>query len=242
MGNLDYDVVICLSYSHLTLPTRLLHNIIDYTLASKLGHFNKVSMIDFYLLLHLIQGSLIGLCHITFDLMASTLSHHTHLLPHAPIITLSLSKTRVSFLEEPNVEFATNSYIVSNLCTIGFCQQNGLWCHIYEIVLGRGKPVNDLSPNVDIDTESQALNVPTDDVDADIDNNDVEENEGRDSFELQARASGKRSRMTTRATSSTESPITLAANLISILSIELADLHVEVCFDFAIVHASITDL
>lgn len=121
-------ILSCLSTSSTSHATScILHNIIEYSLASKLGHFNEVSPVDFYLLSHLVRVSSIDLNHITFNLMVSTLSHNIHHIPYAPVVTLMLQAAYISLVDEPYSKSISDTYFVANSCAMSFCQLGKTW-------------------------------------------------------------------------------------------------------------------
>lgn len=251
-GNPNHNVIVRPPHQHLTPSTRILHNIIGYTLAPKSGHFNEVSAVDFYLLSHLIQGSPIDLSCVIFYLMVSTLTHRTHHLPYAPIITMILLEAEISLLDELDVEIINDTYSAVNLRAMGFRQQGVVWKHLTEMVSSEDDDVGGLGPDVDFDIERQTSNASDDDVvasgvggDVDYDEEDEDRLDGQDdqeSFMLQARAMGKRPKIATRASSSTKLAGASAVDPISVLSSELASLRADVQDGIADVHASIADL
>lgn len=230
-GNPNHDVVICLPHRHLTLFTCILHNIIRYSLVAKLGHFNEVNIIDFYDLSHLIHGSPINLCHVIFDLIVFTFTHHSHHVSFYPIITLMLQEAKVLLFNELNVKTISDAYSVSRLCAMSFCQREDIWLHCLQILPNGDIDLGGLALDVDLDVEQQALDAnDTANYDSVYDDEEDQFDQQRDrgSFELQAHATSKRPRVVSEVRSFIEPALTLDVDPIFALTYEIVTLRSKV--------------
>ncbi|KAL2518808.1 Uncharacterized protein Adt_15055 [Abeliophyllum distichum] len=124
-----FKAVVRLSTNQLTLPCRVLHNIIAHVIVPRKGHLDEVNHYDVFLLHSILRGRKIDFSYIMIQHMSCVLSGtRPKTLPYGMILTKNFQHFEISFRDLvvvlPN---ATDTINVLTLKRMKIFKENGQW-------------------------------------------------------------------------------------------------------------------
>ncbi|KAL2517623.1 Uncharacterized protein Adt_13870 [Abeliophyllum distichum] len=124
-----FEAAVHLSTNQLTLPCRVLHNIIAHITVPRKGHLDEVNHYDVFLLDSILLGRKIDFSYIMMQHMSCVLSStRPKALPYGMILTKKFQHFEISFRDSVDVlPKATDTINVLTLKRMKIFKENGQW-------------------------------------------------------------------------------------------------------------------
>ncbi|KAL2542536.1 Protein kinase domain-containing protein [Abeliophyllum distichum] len=124
-----FEAVVCLSTNQLTLPCRVLHNIIAHVTVPRKGHLDEVNHYDVFILDSILYGRKIDFSYIMLQHISCVLSGtRPKTLSHRMIFTKNFQHFDISFRDSVTIlPKAMDTINVLTLKRMKFFNKNGQW-------------------------------------------------------------------------------------------------------------------
>ncbi|KAL2490879.1 Uncharacterized protein Adt_26507 [Abeliophyllum distichum] len=124
-----FEIVVRLSTNQLTLPCRVLHNIIAHIIVPRKCHLDEVNHYDIFLLDSILRGRKINFSYIMIQHMSCVLSgNRPKALPYGMILTKNFQHFEISFRDSVAIfPKATDTINVLTLKRMKIFKENGQW-------------------------------------------------------------------------------------------------------------------